>query len=79
MVPPQVNAVGVLEAGDEPRQPRVYTNPQRVAAWSFLLIFIVATLVTSAVTLGAYCLTSDGGDTREVRDRLDGETSDAPQ
>ena len=39
----------------------------RVLASLMLGFFFAATVVTGALSLGAYCLTSDGGDTRALR------------
>jgi len=65
---PRVNAVGVVEhpKGYEVT-PRGYPAWLRAVSLAVLAAFVLVVLVTSAVTLGAYCLTSDGGDSRLLR------------
>ena len=65
---PRINAVGVLEV------PEGYVHGTgshppwiRRLAWFFLALFASVTITTSILTLGAYCLTSDGGDGRALR------------
>ena len=65
MEQPKVNAVGVLEYPDDHEAaPREYSSVQRFFATVLLLFFFAVTVVTSALTLGAYCLTTDGTDGR---------------
>ena len=66
---PRVNAVGVVEHPDGYEvTPRGYPAWLRTVAVAVLATFVLVVLVTSAVTLGAYCLTSDGGDGRLLRE-----------
>lgn len=65
--PPRVNAVGlVVHATDEGGTPRQFSAVQRWVAWLFLAFFFAVTVVTTVVSLGTYCLTSDGADTRQL-------------
>lgn len=68
LAPPGPNAVGVLEypEGYE-ATPRQYGRGLRTVVWCLLALFAGVTIVTSAVSLGAYCLTSDGGDGRALQ------------
>ena len=65
---PKVNAVGLIEYPEEyvalPRQPA--SRGRRLLAGLFLLVFLAATVFSTAWSLGGYCLTSDGGDTRAL-------------
>jgi len=64
---PRVNAVGLVEQPEQSgREPRKYTRWQRWAVFTLLILFVAATLVTTTVSLGSYCLTTDGGDTRAL-------------
>lgn len=65
---PRINPVGMLEV------PEGYVHGTgshppwiRRMAWVFLALFASVTITTSILTLGAYCLTSDGGDGRALR------------
>lgn len=64
---PRPNAVGVLEypEGYE-ASPRTYSRGLRWGALVFLALFVGITVITSVISLGAYCLTSDGGDGRAL-------------
>lgn len=65
---PTVNAVGLLDVpSDFERQPRSYSQPMRLAALLFLLFFGAVTVASTVLSLGAYCLTSDGGDIRALQ------------
>lgn len=67
--PPRVNPVGVVEYADGSQQgPREFGRAGRLVVWAFLTFFAVATLGTSILSLGAYCLTSDGADTRALHE-----------
>ncbi len=59
---PRINPVGVVEypEGYETSPPKV-SGPIRFFAALILLVFVVTTVVTTVVSLGRYCLTSDGG------------------
>ena len=64
---PRVNPVGVLEWPEEafasPRRP----SPRlRALAALLLVLFALMTVVTSTVSLGAYCLTTEPGDVRTL-------------
>lgn len=64
---PRVNAVGLVEQPEPSgREPREYSRWQRWAVFAVLIVFVAATLVTTTVSLGSYCLTTDGGDTRAL-------------
>lgn len=67
---PRVNAVGLVE------HPEGYTpTPRRYPLWlrglvlTLLLIFGGVTVVTTVVSLGSYCLTTNAGDVRNLPDR----------
>lgn len=64
---PTVNPVGLLERPDgfTPRA-RSYPRWQRWTVLAILAIFALATMVTTGASLGRYCLTTDGGDTRAL-------------
>lgn len=68
MEPPRVNPVGLLERPDElgSAAPRRFPRPVRALALALLAVFLLATVATSVVSLGTYCLTTDGGDTRAL-------------
>lgn len=62
---PRVNPIGLFEAPpDFHAEPRRFSRPLRLLAAALLLLFLGATLVTTTVSLGRYCLTSDAADTR---------------
>jgi hypothetical protein len=70
MKTPYVNAVGIAV------YPEGYsTASRRAPLWlrmvaALLLVSLVVVMVTTTVaSLGGYCLTSDGGDTRRLHDR----------
>ncbi len=65
---PVPSAVGVLEPGlGRSDRPRVYSRGQKMFASAFLLFFLIITVLTSALSLGAYCLSTEGADTRSLR------------
>ncbi len=65
--PPRVNPVGVAEIPTGyAQQPRRYPPGIRALAGMLLTSFVAVVLVTTAVSLGAYCLTSDTADTRSL-------------
>lgn len=65
---PRVNAVGLVEHPEGYEvSPRGYPGWLRAVAVAVLAVFVLVVLVTSAVTLGEYCLTSDGADGRLLR------------
>ena len=69
---PRINPVGIVEypEGYE-AHPRGFSRPLRLFASLLLFFFFAATVVTGAVSVGAYCLTSDGGDTRALREGVE--------
>ncbi len=69
---PRINPVGIVEypEGYEARA-RGFSRPLRFFASLLLAFFFAATVVTGALSVGAYCLTSDGGDTRALRDGIE--------
>ena len=59
---PSVNPVGLVEHPDEyTRTARVYSPGVRIGAVVVLAAFVTVSLATTAVSLGAYCLTSGTG------------------
>jgi hypothetical protein len=67
MEPPRVNPIGLLETpADLPASPRRFSPLSRLLALALLLLFLGATLVTTAFSLGRYCLTTDAADTRAL-------------
>jgi len=52
------------------RPPDRYSRRQRVAAGVLLVVFAAAAIVTTALSLGSYCLTTDGADTRSLLETL---------
>jgi len=65
MEPPRVNPIGLLESpGGFTSSPRPFSRPLRLLAGAMLAIFLAATVVSSVVSLGRYCLTTDAADTR---------------
>ena len=72
METPRVNPIGLVEVPDDyEAEPRRYTRRQRLAVGLLLFFFFAATVGTSIVSVGAYCLTSDGGDTRVLRESVE--------
>ena len=64
---PRVNPVGLLETpADLATAPRRFSGGARVLAAALLLAFATATVATTVASLGAYCLTSEGGDVRTL-------------
>lgn len=60
-------------AGDHEDEPMPARKPFfRAAVLALLLFFAVATIGTSILTVGAYCLTSHGADTRAINKSLYG-------
>lgn len=63
MKTPFVDPVGITRHGTTPRRlPRA----ARVAALVLAVLFAATVVSTGVASFGAYCLTSDGGDTREL-------------
>ena len=68
MQTPSVNAVGLLEVPpDYEAEPRQYRRTTRLLALAFLIFFAAVTVGSTVISLGAYCLTSHGADTRALR------------
>jgi hypothetical protein len=67
MEPPRVNPVGLLETPpDQVSTPRRFSRPLRLLAGLLLVLFLLGTMVTTVVSLGRYCLTTDSTDTRAL-------------
>lgn len=67
MEPPRVNPIGLLETPqDLATTPRRFSRPLRLLAGLLLLLFLLGTMVTTVVSLGRYCLTTDSTDTRAL-------------
>ena len=67
---PRVSPVGILESPAEfAASPRGFSRPLRLFAGLLLALFLAATVVSSVVSLGSYCLTTDGADARALRPR----------
>jgi hypothetical protein len=67
MEPPRVNPIGILETpADLASKPRRFSRPLRLFAGLLLAIFLLGTVVTTVVSLGRYCLTTDATDTRAL-------------
>jgi len=68
MEPPRINPVGLLETSEDfTASPRRFSRPLRLLAGALLAIFLAATVVSSVVSLGRYCLTTDAADARALR------------
>ena len=64
METPHVNAVGLTETPSNPPGTRAQRPMvQRIVAALMLGVFLLVVVTTSVVSLGRYCLTSDGGNT----------------
>ncbi|HXT20639.1 MAG TPA: hypothetical protein VN923_07820 [Thermoanaerobaculia bacterium] len=64
---PVVDPVGVLQApAGWRRRSAAASQRRRSLAMVVLAIFAAMTLATGALSLGAYCLTSDGADGRRL-------------
>ena len=58
---PRVSPLGILEPGhNDAASPRRYSRPLRLAALVLLGIFLAVVVVSTALTLGAFCLTTSG-------------------
>ncbi|HEX3552631.1 MAG TPA: hypothetical protein VIA62_05335 [Thermoanaerobaculia bacterium] len=68
MEPPRINPVGLLETSEDfAASPRRFSRPLRLFAGALLALFLAATVVSSVVSLGRYCLTTDAADVRALR------------
>lgn len=75
MKTPRVNPVGIVEYPDDHAgEPRRFSPRQRVFVGLLLLFFAAATIGTSILSIGAYCLTS-GGDTRVLVESIEQRTA----
>jgi hypothetical protein len=61
---PRVNTIGLTEIppGFQARRRR-YSLTARVVATALIVVFALVVTVTTVVSLGSYCLTSDGSNT----------------
>lgn len=67
MEPPRVNPIGILETAPEfTAVPRRYSGRLRLLAVLLLALFFAATVVTTVISLGQYCLTTDAANTRAL-------------
>jgi len=67
MEPPRINPVGILEISpDFASSPRRYSRRLRLLAGLLLALFFTATVVTTVISLGRYCLTTDAANTRAL-------------
>ena len=58
---PRVNPIGLTEIPpDFQARRRRYSLTARVVATAVLAVFVLVVTVTTVVSLGSYCLTSDG-------------------
>ena len=65
MQPPRVNPIGLFETPpDFSSTPRRFSPRLRLLAGLLLALFFLGTVVTSVISLGRYCLTTDSTDTR---------------
>ena len=59
---PRVSPVGILEPGDNDlAAPRVYPPALRIIALCVLGLFFAVVVVSTSLSLGSYCLTTDAG------------------
>jgi len=66
--PPRVNPIGILETSpDMVSSPRRFSRRLRLLAGLLLALFFLGTVVTTVVSFGRYCLTTDATDTRALR------------
>ena len=74
---PRVNPVGIVEYPDGyAPPPRRLSRRRRLAVAVLLLFFAAATIGTAVLSLGAYCLTSQGADTRALQEILERRTAE---
>ena len=67
MEPPRVNPIGLLETPpDLVSAPRRFSRPLRLLAGLLLVLFLMGALVTTVVSLGRYCMTTDSTNTRAL-------------
>ena len=63
---PRVDPIGILERPAESAERRPASRRARVLAAILLALFTFATVVTTVVSAGAYCLTTEPGDVRTL-------------
>jgi len=64
---PRVNGIGLTEWPDDySAAPRSLPASVRLLAAAVLILFSFAVVSTTVFSAGGYCLTSDGGDTRDL-------------
>jgi hypothetical protein len=67
MEPPRVNPIGLLETpSDLASAPRSFSRRLRLLAGLLLALFFLGTVVTTVISLGRYCSTTDATDTRAL-------------
>ena len=67
MESPRVNPIGLVETPPGfPAAPRRFSGRLRLLAALLLALFFLGTVVTTVVSLGRYCLTTDATDTRAL-------------
>lgn len=65
---PHVDAVGIVRYpnGHEGKA-RAYSSRVKAMAWAMLLVFGLVVVVSTGVSLGTYCLTSDGANLTDLQ------------
>ncbi len=64
---PRVNPIGIVEVPNGyDATPRRYPKPLRWLATAVLVAFALVTITTTVVSLGQYCLTSDGSNVQHL-------------
>lgn len=59
---PRISPLGVLEpAENDSASPRTYPRSLRIAALVIVGVFLAVIVVTTSLSLGRYCLTTDAG------------------
>lgn len=70
---PHVDPIGLVRyPTDYEGRPRRYSKGLRLVAFMVLVVFAGVVVVTTGVSLGAYCLTSDAGNYAALADWLAG-------
>jgi len=55
---------------EHPERPDRFSRRQRAVSGVLLVVFAAVAVVTTALSLGGYCLTTDGADTRALLEML---------
>lgn len=64
---PRINPVGLLELPeDHAGTPRTHSPAWRLVVGLFLVVFFAATVLSTVLSLGAYCLSTDGANVRAL-------------